>query len=157
MKKVIVACIGLSIGCLPLGCSSGSSPAKADSTVSDDSGASDAVADSSSSDTTQDSGQQADSAVQDSGTPQDTARDTLVEDTSGPIDTTVPTDIADTSTTDTGSTTLPPGLNGKPASEALPFPEISEVVDTTGTAVAKTAVAGKWTVIWFYPAASTFG
>lgn len=39
----------------------------------------------------------------------------------------------------------------------LPLPEFTQVVDSTGQSVSKDELLGHYTVLWFYPAASTGG
>ena len=46
------------------------------------------------------------------------------------------------------------GAQTKPALAAATF---SQVVDSTGAQVAPSDLQGHWTVLWFYPAASTIG
>jgi len=48
-------------------------------------------------------------------------------------------------------------LSGLAAPPDKGVPEFSGVLDSTGTAVAPSALQGKWTVLWFYPAAQTSG
>lgn len=52
---------------------------------------------------------------------------------------------------------IPPGLHGQPAPEPLPLPVVTAVVDTSNQPVDTAVLLGQWTVMWFYPAASTFG
>ncbi len=68
------------------------------------------------------------------------------------------TDLADTQPGDSSADTakaLPEthGLQVPP----LPLPEFTQVVDSTGKSVTDQELLGHYTVLWFYPAASTGG
>jgi len=52
---------------------------------------------------------------------------------------------------------VPDGVNGEAAPPDQPLPVFSAVKDTAGEAVSPEALLGKWSVLWFYPAANTFG
>jgi hypothetical protein len=52
---------------------------------------------------------------------------------------------------------IPEGLSGKTKEGFPPPPEFSAVVNTKNETVDASALLGHWTVMWFYPAASTFG
>ena len=56
-----------------------------------------------------------------------------------------------------GSVVLPAGLNGTPVVPPKPLPAFSAVLDTDKQSVTQAALLGHWTVLWFYPAASTSG
>lgn len=51
----------------------------------------------------------------------------------------------------------PVQTTGAQVSPALPAPSFSQVVDSAGAPVAASDLQGHWTVLWFYPAASTIG
>ena len=48
-------------------------------------------------------------------------------------------------------------MHASPAPEALPLPSLAEVRDEAGNLIARDAILGHWTVLWFYPAAATPG
>ena len=54
---------------------------------------------------------------------------------------------------------LPAGLSGQapPADKDTGPPSLAGVLDTTGTPPKDTDLIGHWSVLWFYPAASTSG
>ena len=52
---------------------------------------------------------------------------------------------------------LPEGMHGKAAPALLPLAPLDGVVDSEKTAVTPEDFLGHWTVVWFYPAANTFG
>lgn len=54
------------------------------------------------------------------------------------------------------ASTLPP-ITGGYLHSPLPLPTFTHVVDSTGAAVTPDMLVGHWTVMWFYPAASTAG
>lgn len=89
-------------------------------------------------------------------------------------DTAAATDVATTEDTASQDTSLPPPQDAGPvaapdaikpvvqitANDAPPgkgLPQFVAVKDSTGALVKADDLKGKWTVIWFYPAASTFG
>ena len=70
--------------------------------------------------------------------------------------------VADTNTPeDSGNQNtelvLPEGLNGEGVEGFPAPPAFSGVVNTKNESVDATAFDGHWTVMWFYPAANTFG
>ena len=52
---------------------------------------------------------------------------------------------------------LPPGVQGKEPPGATALPQFAAVVDQNGEKVGPERLVGPWTVIWFYPKASTGG
>ena len=52
---------------------------------------------------------------------------------------------------------IPEGLNGSIPSERKALPAFSRVKDHNGALVSPDALLGHWTVLWFYPRASTAG
>jgi pimeloyl-ACP methyl ester carboxylesterase len=52
---------------------------------------------------------------------------------------------------------IPEGLVAQAAPEGKGLPPVTGVKDTTDTAVSADTLVGQWSVLWFYPAASTFG
>ena len=50
-----------------------------------------------------------------------------------------------------------PQITALDAPQQKPLPTFVAVKDTTGALVKPSQLTGKWTVIWFYPAAQTAG
>ena len=80
-------------------------------------------------------------------------------DAGGALDAGTATADAGSGGPDSGSTWVNPNVavtaQTAPAGKGLP--SFVKVVDSSGAAVGPAALKGKWTVIWFYPAASSFG
>ena len=53
--------------------------------------------------------------------------------------------------------TLPEGLTGQAPPEAKPMPSLAGVVDSTGAPALEDQLLNHWSVLWFYPLASTSG
>lgn len=82
----------------------------------------------------------------DAGAPVDTAaEDSGAQDTDDTDD-----------THDTDDTDLPGDLHGTPPEEAVPAPEFA-ARDEHGAARSRDDLLGHPTVLWFYPAAGTYG
>lgn len=71
-------------------------------------------------------------------------QDTASSDTSSPLDAAPDIDLSVT-------------ISASKAPTNKPLPQFAKVQDTTGAFRKPADLLGKWTVIWFYPAASTFG
>lgn len=81
------------------------------------------------------------------------ADDVAVEDSAPVVDTAATEDAAP----DVAQDTKPLKLNGALVNPPLDPPTFTKVVDSTGAKVSPDALQGHWTVLWFYPAASTAG
>jgi hypothetical protein len=70
-----------------------------------------------------------------------------------------PTDgaAADAEAADITSKPWPKGLYGKKPDAPVSLPAFTEVVDSTGASVSPDDLKGHWSVLWFYPMASTGG
>ena len=77
------------------------------------------------------------------------------EDDGTPVDTAAE-DSGGQDTDDTDDTDLPGALNGTPPGEAVPAPEFA-ARDEHGAARSRDDLLGHPTVLWFYPAAGTYG
>jgi hypothetical protein len=110
-----------------------------------------------------DSGSSAADAASTDAAAADGGLDTTVVDASAPSDATLTPDTIDASGGDVAvadaeaGIVIPPGLHGQVAPEPLPLPDAQGVVDTANSAVDTSVLLGQWTVMWFYPAASTAG
>jgi hypothetical protein len=51
----------------------------------------------------------------------------------------------------------PKGLHGKKPDAPVALPAFSQVVDSSGAGVSPDDLKGHWSVLWFYPMASTGG
>ena len=63
----------------------------------------------------------------------------------------------DSGATPTPDVAEPPQITALDAPPNKGLPTFSAVKDTTGTLAKADTLKGQWTVLWFYPAASTFG
>ena len=52
---------------------------------------------------------------------------------------------------------IPDGLVAQAAPEGKGLPPVTGVKDTNDAAVSADTLTGQWSVLWFYPLASTFG
>ena len=64
---------------------------------------------------------------------------------------------ADGSTGWDGVGPLPAGLTGQAPPVSQPLPSFAAVLDTTETLVLPDVLVGHWSVLWFYPMATTAG
>jgi hypothetical protein len=90
-----------------------------------------------------------DTAVTDSGSVEPDPTDTVLADSGAP-DVPAPQD-----TSDPGG--LPEGLTGQAPPSAESLPSLAGVVDTTGAPAVEDQLKNHWSVLWFYPLASTSG
>ena len=90
-----------------------------------------------------------DTAATDSGSVEPDPTDTILADSGAP-DVPAPQD-----TSDPGG--LPAGLTGQAPPSAQSFPSLAGVVDTTGAPAVEDQLKNHWSVLWFYPLASTSG
>ena len=85
------------------------------------------------------------------------ATDTLVADTALADTVAEDTSPVDTAAVDTGPDCALIGTTGQPPSETVGLPTLTAVVNQDNQPVSADILKGNWTVMWFYPAASTFG
>ena len=141
MKTIVLFTLGF-LGALSSGCvaEGGGSKEPTDSVIISDA-AGDALA-------LTDSVQAFDTSSQDIGT---------TTDTSGAPEVTLPQDAGKPEDVTDSKQVLPPGLKGivPPGDTALP--QFSAVVDQDGNSVGPDRLVGSWSVLWFYPIASTAG
>lgn len=88
----------------------------------------------------------------------DAAFDTASADSAvtGPQDTAAPQEDSNAAA-DAGQTPPKPQITALDAPSGKGLPSFSAVKDTTGKLASASTLQGQWTVLWFYPAASTFG
>ena len=98
-----------------------------------------------------------DTATQDSNT-----QDTATQDTASAQDTAPTVDAAEETLAQTEDVAQDvakplPQTSGNFVEPGQGLPEFAQVVDASGAPVTQDQLVGKWTVMWFYPAAQTAG